>query len=161
MRKRPIYIDACQIDNISVICFRFGNRGESSVKIRLYKASLLLYSLQNSAIALLGSINAAYKVLTIPESDNERNQPSAKAVVDLMLLITNNSFRYFVGDFFLSKIFDEELDILGGKTIKDSIGDNYEEIQQSEEATGYPAQSTHRMIMTPSPSFFDTSPSIS
>ena len=151
-------------DDITFIRFRIGERGESSVKTRLYKASLLLYSFQNSAIALLGSIIVAYKVLTIPESDNERSQtnhPSAKAVIDLMLLITNNSFRYFVGDFFLSKIFDEELDILGGKTIKDSIGDSYEEIQQSEEATGYPAQSTHRMIMTPSPSFFDTSPSSS
>jgi hypothetical protein len=69
-----------------------------------------MYVLQNSLIALIDSTAAAYKVLTIPEPEpkaNELKLPGAKSVVDLMLLITNNGFRYFVAEFFLTKIFDK------------------------------------------------------
>ena len=83
-----------------------------------------MYVLQNFLVALLGSTVAAYKVLTVPEQENKSNKerrPGVKSVVALMLLITNNGFRYFVAEFFFSKIFDENLDILGGKTIEESI----------------------------------------
>ena len=72
-------------------------------------------------IALLGSTIAAYKVLSVAPNVDTKN-PSAKLVVGLMLLVTNNGFRYFLAEFFLSKIFDDGLDILGGKTIEESIG---------------------------------------
>ena len=62
---------------------------------------------------------AAYNVLTVPEEgkSSKGKQPGVKPVICLMLLITDNGFRYFV-----AKMFDENLDILGGKTIKESIG---------------------------------------
>ena len=83
-----------------------------------------MYVLQNSLVALLGSTVAAYKVLTVPEQENKsikEQRPGVKSVVALMLLITNNGFRYFVAEFFSSKMFDENSDILGGKTIEESI----------------------------------------
>ena len=73
-------------------------------------------------------------------------QPKAKSVVALMLLITNNGFRYFVGDFFLSKLFDENIDILGGETIVESIGTQTDEGQDEPEGS-------HRMIPTPTHDF--------
>ena len=83
-----------------------------------------MYVFHNFLIALLGSTVAAYKILTVPEQENKSNKeqrPGVKSVVALMLLITNNGFRYFVAEFFFSKMFDENLDILGGKTIEESI----------------------------------------
>ncbi|CAB4016644.1 Hypothetical predicted protein [Paramuricea clavata] len=100
---------------------RFWNGGESSLKRWGYKAALAMYVVQNSVVALLGSTVAAYKVLSVPESKRKKNEsepPGVKSVVALMLLIINNGFRYFVAEFFLTKIFDKELDILGGKTFE-------------------------------------------
>ncbi|XP_028412142.1 uncharacterized protein LOC114534862 [Dendronephthya gigantea] len=101
---------------------RFWTGGQSlQLRYWLYKAALMMYSLNNSMIALLGSIVAAYKVLSV-ESNVETRHPEVIAVVGLMFLVTNNGFRYFVADFFFSKIFADELDILGGNTIEKSIG---------------------------------------
>jgi hypothetical protein len=107
-----------------------------------------MYVLQNSLIALIDSTAAAYKVLTIPEPESKANElklPGAKSVVDLMLLITNNGFRYFVAEFFLTKIFDKELDILGGKTIEESMG---VQILEGPEDDDHDSGS-HRMNVTP------------
>ena len=91
-------------------------------------------------MAILGSTIAVYKVLTVSEADrawlamqrrsnvstdadsrlrlvhgaHATNPPDVKSVVDLMLLMTNNGLRYFLADFFVSKLFDESLDHLGG-----------------------------------------------
>ena len=75
-------------------------------------------------IALFGSTVAAYNVLTVPEEGkpDKGEQPGVKSVICLMLLITDNGFRYFVAEFFFAKMFDENLDIFGGKTIQESIG---------------------------------------
>ncbi|CAB4022810.1 Hypothetical predicted protein [Paramuricea clavata] len=127
---------------------RFWNRGEPSLKRWGYKASLATYVLQNSLIALIGSTTAAYKVLTIPEPEpkaNELKLPGAKSVVDLMLLITNYGFRYFVAEFFLTKLFDKELDILGGKTIEESMG---VQILEGPEHDDH-GSASHRMNVTP------------
>ena len=91
-----------------MIISRFWNRGEPLVKYWLYKVAMVIYVLQNSILALLGSTIAAYKVLTVSGAQpNMKEHPGPKSVIALMLLITNNGFRYFVSDFFLSKIFDE------------------------------------------------------
>jgi hypothetical protein len=87
-----------------------------------------MYVLQNFLVSLVGSTYVAYKVTTVSELDikmGKENLHGAKSVVDLILLITNNGFRYFIAEFFLSKLFNEDLDILGGnsvKTIEESIG---------------------------------------
>ncbi len=84
-----------------------------------------MYVFQNLLIALLGSAFAAYKVLVVPGPDQKickAKPPTATAVVDLMLLITNNVFRHFLAQFFFSKLFDEEMDILGGRTIEQGVG---------------------------------------
>ena len=116
------------------------------VKYWLYKVAMVIYVLQNSILALLGSTIAAYKVLTVSGAQpNMKEHPGPKSVIALMLLITNNGFRYFVSDFFLSKIFDENLDVLGNKTVGESIGTagNDEEHHEPDRS--------HRMIPTPTP----------
>ena len=103
---------------------------------------MVIYVLQNSILALLGSTIAAYKVLTVSGAQpNMREHPGPKSVIALMLFITNNGFRYFVSDFFLSKIFDEKLDVLGGESI--GTAGNDEEHREPDRS--------HRMIPTPSP----------
>ena len=104
-----------------------------------------MYVLQNFVMALLGSTIASYKVLSVSQprpNMNNAEQPKAKSVVALMLLMTNNGFRYFVADFFLSKLFDENMDVLGGKTIEESIGTQNDEGQDEPEGS-------HRLILTP------------
>ena len=107
-----------------------------------------MYVFQNSLVALLGSTVAAYKVLSVPEPDSKTNEskpPGAKSVVALMLLIINNGFRYFVAEFFLTKIFDKELDILGGKTIEESMDVPILEGQEDDDH----GRGSHRMNVTP------------
>jgi hypothetical protein len=110
-----------------------------------------MLALQNYLVALLGSTIAAYKVLTVPEQEGKSDKvhPGVKSVVGLMLLITNNGFRHFVAEFFLSKIFDENSDILGGKTpIEEIFGGQEVEIETPYEKE-HP--SSHRMVVTPTP----------
>ena len=49
--------------------------------------------------------------------------PDMETVVGLMLLMTNNALRYYIADFFFSKLFDPDVDTLGGgtKTIPESL----------------------------------------
>lgn len=95
---------------------RFWNDEDVKLKWWMYKIALVVYSLQSHLLALLGSTVAVYKVLTVstPQTNDAGSSHAVKSVLDLMLLITNNGLKYFVGDFFLSKIFDENLDLLGG-----------------------------------------------
>ena len=104
-----------------------------------------MYVLQISVVALLGSTVAAYKVLSV--SEPKPKPPGAKSVVALMLLITSNGFRYFVADFYFSKIFDKDLDIglLGGKTIVESMGVQIEEGPEDDDH----GSGSYRMIVTP------------
>ena len=112
----------------AIFFVRFLDRGESSFKRWLYKAALVLYVLQGVLLTLVGSIYVSYKATTVPEPEEKigkQNLHGAKLVIDLISLIINNGFRYFIAEFFLSKIFDENLDILGGNsgiTIEESIG---------------------------------------
>ena len=106
---------------------KFGNNGEIKLKFWLYKIALAVYSLECYTLALLGSTIAVYKVLTVSESGTkDQPSPGVISVVDLMLLMTNNGLRYFMADFFLSKFFDESLDVLGSahgsKKITESLG---------------------------------------
>ena len=124
-----------------------------AMKTILYKATLALYALEGYMMAFLGSMAAVYKVLTVSENEQNRgffsptqqenmtllvnnhgqgsddnysagNPPGVKAVVDLMLLMMNNGLRYYLADFFSSKVFDQDVDILGGgtKCISKSLG---------------------------------------
>lgn len=124
-----------EIESVIIFSSRFWNRGESRLKYWLYKVAMLMYVLQNSIFALLGSTIATYKVLTVtePQPNVNKTKPGPKSVVALMLMIVNNGFRYFVADFFLSKIFDEQLDVLGGKTVEESIGTGNDEEQDKPE----------------------------
>ena len=58
--------------------------------------------------------------------ESTAHPPDMKAVVDLMLLMTNNALRYYLADFFFSKLFDHDVDILGGgtKSISESLAVN-------------------------------------
>lgn len=96
----------------------------SAMKLGLYKATLFVYALEGYTMAILGSTIAVYKVLSVPntaETDDEA--PEREAVVSLMLLITNNALRYYLAEFFFSKLFDQDVDILGGgtKSISESL----------------------------------------
>lgn len=75
-------------------------------------------------MAILGSTIAVYKVLSVPNAaDTDDEAPDREAVVSLMLLITNNALRYYLAEFFFSKLFDQDVDILGGgaKSISESL----------------------------------------
>lgn len=96
----------------------------SAMKLGLYKATLFVYALEGYTMAILGSTIAVYKVLSVPNTaDTDDEAPEREAVVSLMLLITNNALRYYLAEFFFSKLFDQDVDILGGgtKSISESL----------------------------------------
>ena len=109
-------------------------------KSLLYKLTLAMYSLEGYVLYVLGTMIAVYKVLSISSCGREHHTKSynssvdilasssvhrhesgvsschdPKSVIMLLLLMTNNGLRYFVGDFFMAKLFSEDSDILGGK----------------------------------------------
>ncbi|XP_068691876.1 uncharacterized protein [Montipora foliosa] len=96
---------------------------DSAMKLGLYKAALFVYALEGYTMAILGSTIAVYKVLTVPNTADTNAAPDIQAVVSLMLLITNNALRYYLAEFFFSKLFDQDVDILGGgtKNISESL----------------------------------------
>jgi len=100
------------------------SQNKSVMTLGLYKAALFVYALEGYTMAILGSTIAVYKVLTVPNTPGTNEAPDIKAVVSLMLLIINNGLRYYLAEFFLSKLFDQDVDILGGgtKSISESLG---------------------------------------
>ena len=92
-------------------------------------------------MAILGSTIAVYKVLTVPNTQGTNVEaPDIEAVVSLMLLISNNALRYYLAEFFFSKLFDQDVDILGGgtKSISESLAQPamVDLADESEEASG-------------------------
>ena len=91
-------------------------------------------------MAMLGSTIAVYKVLTVPSSPVSNDPPDIEAVASLMLLIINNGLRYYLAEFFLSKLFDQDVDILGGgtKSILESLTQpaTVDQAQENKEASG-------------------------
>ena len=154
------------------------SQNKSALKLWIYKAVLLLYALEGYTMAILGSIIAVYKVLTVSDtrgialiklastnvyenltlaSAQQRLQwrnngystmdpPDMKAVVDLMLLMTNNALRYYLADFFFSKFFDHDVDILRGgtKSISESLAVN----RADDIPTAEPTQELDRCPLT-------------
>jgi len=113
----------------------------SAMKLGLYKAALLVYVLEGYTMAILGSTIAVYKVLTVPNPPGSHDDaPDIKAVVSLMLLIINNGLRYYLAEFFVSKLFDLDVDILGGgtKSISESLAQpaTVDQAQESKEVSG-------------------------
>ena len=113
----------------------------SAMKLGLYKAVLFVYALECYTMAILGSTIAVYKVLAVPNNSNTDDQaPDIEAVVSLMLLITNNALRYYLAEFFFSKLFDQDVDILGGgtKSISESLAQpaTVDQAHESKEASG-------------------------
>ena len=113
----------------------------SAMKLGLYKAALFVYALEGYTMAILGSTIAVYKVLAVPDTQGTDNEaPDIKAVVSLMLLITNNALRYYLAEFFFSKLFDQDVDILGGgtKSISESLAQppTVDQAHESKEASG-------------------------
>ena len=118
----------------------------SAMKLGLYKATLFVYALEGYTMAILGSTIAVYKVLTVPNTPvTNRDAPDIEAVVSLMLLITNNALRYYLAEFFFAKLFDQDVDILGGgaKSISESLAQSatVDQANESEEASGQMATS--------------------
>ena len=111
----------------------------SAMKLGLYKAALFVYALEGYTMAILGSTIAVYKVLTVPNTADTNDAPDIQAVVSLMLLITNNALRYYLAEFFFSKLFDQDVDILGGgtKNISESLAQpaTVDQAQESYEAS--------------------------
>ena len=116
------------------------SKSNSAMKLGLYRAVLFVYALEGYTMAMLGSTIAVYNVLTVPNTPVSNNAPDIKAVVSLMLLITNNGLRYYLAEFFLSKLFDQDVDILGGgtKSILESLAQpaTVDQDQESKEASG-------------------------
>ena len=113
----------------------------SAMKLGLYKAALFVYALEGYTMAILGSTIAVYKVLTVPNTQGTNDEaPDIEAVVSLMLLISNNALRYYLAEFFFSKLFDQDVDILGGgtKSITESLAQpaTVDQADESKEASG-------------------------
>ena len=110
----------------------------SLLKLVLYKAALAVYAIEDYTMAMLGSAIAAYKVLSVPSTpDGSKDPPEVQAVASLMLLITNNALRVYLAEFFLSKVYDQDADILGGgtKSIAESLALPVGQAQEDEEAS--------------------------
>ena len=104
----------------------------------LYKAALAVYAVEGYTMAMLGSAIAAYKVLSVPSTpDGSKDPPEVKAVASLMLLIINNALRVYLAEFFLSKVYDQDADILGGgtKTIAETLALPVRQAQEDKEAS--------------------------
>ena len=116
--------------------------GEYLLKYVAYKVALVLYSLECFCIYISGTAIAVYHILTISTCTGEahlQNQTisvelmqsfwesktkeytscilhDSETVIMLLLLMNSNAYRYTIADFFLSKIFTEKSDILGGES---------------------------------------------
>ena len=107
-------------------------------KLVLYKAALAVYAVEGYTMAMLGSAIAAYKVLSVPSiPGGSKDPPEVKAVASLMLLIINNALRIYLAEFFLSKVYDQDADILGGgtKSIAESLALPVGQAQEDKEAS--------------------------
>lgn len=110
----------------------------SLLKLVLYKAALAVYAIEGYTMAMLGSTIAAYKVLSVPSTpDGSKDPPEVKAVASLMLLLANNALRVYLAEFFLSKVYDQDADILRGgtKSIAESLALPVGQAQEDEEAS--------------------------
>ena len=96
---------------------------KSGLKVWLYIVALIVYALEDYTMFILGSTIAVQNVLSVPHTANNEDSPDIAAVASLMLLIINNGLRYYLADFFSSKCFDLDVDILGGgtKSISESL----------------------------------------
>ena len=115
------------------------------MKWGLYEVALIVYMVEGYAMAILGSTIAAYKVLTVPNTPvTNRDAPNIEAVVSLLLLITNNALRYYLAEFFFSKLFEQDVDILGGgtKSISESLAQpaTVDQAREIKEASGQMAR---------------------
>lgn len=108
-----------------VLCLNFlsSDAMKSGLKFWLYIVVFVVYALENYAMLLLGSAIAVYNVVSVPHTAI-KDTPDITEITSLMLLITNNGLRYYLADFFSSKCFDQDVDILGGGTqsITKSLG---------------------------------------
>lgn len=109
-----------------------------NLKLVLYKAALAVYAVEGYTMATLGSAIAAYQVLNVPSiPDGSKDPPEVKAVASLMLLIINNALRVYLAEFFLSKVYDQDADILGGgtKRIAETLAPPVRQAQEDKEAS--------------------------
>ena len=89
-------------------------------------------------MAMLGTAIAAYQVLNVPSiQDGSKDPPEVKTVASLMLLIINNALRVYLAEFFLSKVYDQDADILGGgtKSIAESLALPVGQAQEDKKAS--------------------------
>ena len=110
----------------------------SLLKLVLYKAALAVYVVEGYTMAMLGTAIAAYQVLNVPSiQDGSKDPPEVKTVASLMLLIINNALRVYLAEFFLSKVYDQDADILGGgtKSIAESLALPVGQAQEDKKAS--------------------------
>ncbi|XP_031553420.1 uncharacterized protein LOC116290516 [Actinia tenebrosa] len=84
-----------------------------------YKLTLLLYSIENYVLYALGTVVAAYKLVSVPttcsptpEIQNNTDCYDVLAVTMLFLLVSVLAIRLTVGEFFLTKFFEEDVNVL-------------------------------------------------
>lgn len=123
---------------VLVLNFLPSDAKNSLLKLVLYKAALAVYAVEGYTMATLGSAIAAYQVLNVPSiPDGSKDPPEVKAVASLMLLIINNALRVYLAEFFLSKVYDQDADILGGgtKRIAETLALPVRQAQEDKEAS--------------------------
>ena len=108
-----------------VLCLNFlsSDKMKSGLKYWVYIVVFVVYALENYTMFILFSATAVYNVVSVPHT-GIKDTPDITEVTSLMLLITSNGLRYYLADFFSSKCFDQDVDILGGgtKSITESLG---------------------------------------
>ncbi|XP_031552014.1 uncharacterized protein LOC116289258 [Actinia tenebrosa] len=87
-------------------------------KYCVYKITLLLYSIENYVLHALGTVVAAYRLVSVPtcsntpENQNNTDCYDVLAVIMLFLLVSVLAIRLKVGEFFLAKFFEEDVNVL-------------------------------------------------
>ena len=123
-----------------VLCLNFlsSDAMKSGLKFWLYLVTFGVYAVENYTAFILYSTITLYHVVSVPHTaTGTKDTPDIGEIASLMLLITNNGLRYYLADFFSSKCFDQDVDILGGGTrsINESLGQpiTVDQARESEE----------------------------
>lgn len=141
------YIFEKSLEVALVLCLNFVPSNASGLpqkkfglRFWLYMAALIVYALEGYTMFILGSTIAVQNVLSVPHTANIEDSPDITVVAGLMLLIINNGLRYYLAEFFVSKLFDPDEDILGGgtKSISESLAQpaTVDQAQESKEVSG-------------------------
>ncbi|XP_031558042.1 uncharacterized protein LOC116294556 [Actinia tenebrosa] len=121
--KTTLLYVAYIIEHITTVALMFRlnfvkNVPQNKLQYHAYKITLLLYSIENYVLYAFGTVVAAYKLVSVPTTcsptpENQINTDcyDALAVTMLFLLLSVLALRLTVGEFFLTKFFEEFEDV--------------------------------------------------